>query len=100
MKSQPKHWQNHYPAGPDTSPLHFGLADRMRYYWPEPGVDAAVKELLGAVGNRQIADHIYAEYFSPWVMEHADGLAANRPLALCRAEVQAALAPYFWEAQA
>lgn len=48
MRENPVHWQKYY--GGDEAEQRFArrfsLSDRIRYYWPDPEVDAAVQRLL------------------------------------------------------
>jgi hypothetical protein len=55
--AEPKYWQGHYPrdAANLSSLLHFGLADRIRYYWPLPQAEAAVGDLARQRGLMRFA---------------------------------------------
>lgn len=50
MDAQPEHWRG-YVAADDAQALTrwFGLSDRIRYYWPQPGVQAALARLYANV---------------------------------------------------
>lgn len=43
MRARPADWQAHVP--PEEGAMLYGLSDRVRYYWPDPGVQAAVARL-------------------------------------------------------
>ncbi len=48
MKSNPGHWLPFY-GGDEASQAflrRYGLSDRIRYYWPEPAVQAALNRLI------------------------------------------------------
>ncbi len=103
MLARPGFWQGHYDA-PDAAGLrllrHFGLADRIRYYWPDPQVREAVSRLFAALEGRNLPAPALAQCFSPEVQARADALRPNYPdqaRALVAASVQAALRPYYFD---
>lgn len=50
MRARPADWRAYVPPGPDEERmLLFGLSDRLRYYWPDPGVQAALTRLTAAL---------------------------------------------------
>ena len=56
MLADPGHWQGHY-RGASAEPRlerHFGLADRIRYYWPQTRARAAVARLFADLDGRQL----------------------------------------------
>lgn len=98
MLAAPKHWQGHYhAAGGDLQvQRHFGLADRIRYYWPQAEATAAVETLMTTLSGRDLPDPMLAQAFAPEVIAAARSMNAPLPKALVLAEVQSALRPYFW----
>ena len=95
MFENPKHWANHYEAS-DRIGLHFGLADRTRYYWPVPKIEDTVARLFSEISSLNIPEYVFAEVFDENTVEIAkrnDGLSA---ISLARASVQRALEPYFF----
>ncbi len=97
MLADHRSWQAHYHAGSGDLRVarHFGLADRIRYYWPRPEAVAAVDALFRGIDGRDLPDPLLQQGFSSAVI--ADAKRAGGPLApaLVRAEIQAALRPYF-----
>ena len=59
MRAEPRHWKKYYRG--DESELRFArafsLSDRVRYYWPAPGVQAAVARLVANLGRREVPMH-------------------------------------------
>jgi D-tagatose-1,6-bisphosphate aldolase subunit GatZ/KbaZ len=56
MLKNPRHWQTHYP-GTTVEQAHarkFSRSDRIRYYWPEPAVQAALQKLLMNLKDRSL----------------------------------------------
>lgn len=97
MLADPSHWQGHYRGAPDALRLmrHFGFADRIRYYWPRPEAQAAVKRLLDDLAARDLPVPLLWQSFGPDVLARAETLRGPRPRALVLAAVQLALDPYF-----
>lgn len=100
MLANPSHWQKHYQG--DAAELglqrHFGYADRIRYYWPEPPARAAVDALFETLG-RVAPMPLREQYFSPSVIRRAETLeteAGSWARALIWAQIQAALSPYLF----
>lgn len=97
MAAEPQFWRNHY-SNEDVALWHYGYADRVRYYWPNQTVAAAVADLLSQSDALDHPDCSYREVFSENAIARASRLGPSRSLALARAHVQEALAPYFFGA--
>ncbi len=98
MLAAPMHWQAHYhAAGGDLQvQRHFGLADRIRYYWPQTGAQSAIDALMRSLAGRDLPDPMLQQAFSRQVIAAARRMGGPLPQALILAEVQSALRPYFW----
>lgn len=94
MKDQPRDWRGHYP---DNQPLlrHFGLADRIRYYWSQPEAQSAVQELHEAMKDCELPRPMLTQYLPEATLTRAQGLALPWPQAVLVAHVQQALIPYY-----
>ena len=57
MTADPVHWQGYLAEGDD---LLTGLSDRVRYYWPRPGVQAALARLEGNLGAAKLRGAVAA----------------------------------------
>ena len=100
MRRNPANWEGHYAQDdPHLSALlHHGLADRIRYYWPQPEAAAAVAALKLDINANSHSPLLYRQYFSDPTLARADALMARgvqRADAFAMAEVQTALRPYF-----
>jgi D-tagatose-1,6-bisphosphate aldolase subunit GatZ/KbaZ len=98
MLSNPAYWQAHihgHTADPRTE-RHFGLADRIRYYWPVPKAQAAVQRLLADLADKRLPDPMLAAHFAPIELASARESRHPLPRALALARVQTALRPYFF----
>lgn len=98
MLANAAHWQGHYHG--DAAGLHlqrhYGLADRIRYYWPQAGAQKVVSRLLADLGARQIPNPLLWQHFAPAVLDRADLIGGPRPQALIAAQIEQALEPYFF----
>ncbi|MES2146006.1 MAG: class II D-tagatose-bisphosphate aldolase, non-catalytic subunit, partial [Pseudomonadota bacterium] len=98
MLDAPGHWQGHYHSGSGDLKVqrHFGLADRIRYYWPRPEAVAAIDALITGLSARDLPDPMLAQVFVPDLIAAARAMGGAMPQALVLAEVQSTLRPYFW----
>lgn len=99
MQDAPGYWQGHYRG--DAADLqiarHFGLADRIRYYWPNPAAQAAVRALHECLKDRPLPGPLLAQYFAADVCERATCNGETDSEGLVQAQVQLALMPYFFD---
>ncbi|MCU0903000.1 MAG: class II D-tagatose-bisphosphate aldolase, non-catalytic subunit [Tabrizicola sp.] len=98
MLANPAYWQAHIhgqTADPRTE-RHFGLADRIRYYWPEQKAQAAVQRLLTDLADKRLPDPVLAAHFCSAEIAIARSSPYPLPRALALARVQTALRPYFF----
>lgn len=98
MLANPAYWQAHIhgtSADPRTE-RHFGLADRIRYYWPDPAAQQAVQRLMSDLDGKRLPDPILAAHFTPIEIASARESRHSLPRALALARVQTALRPYFF----
>ena len=99
MLTDPRHWQGHYHAGAGDLRVqrHFGLADRIRYYWPQPAAQAGVAAVLGDLAGKALPGPLLWQAFPGAVLDRAESLDGDRPTALTLASIQLALEPYFFD---
>ena len=98
MLANPAHWQAHIhgtSADPRTE-RHFGLADRIRYYWPATRAQEAVQNLLADLDGKRMPDPMLLAHFRADEIATARAKAYPLPRALALARVQTALSPYFF----
>lgn len=104
MIRDPGFWRGHYHGtGDDLRVMrHFGLADRIRYYWPRPEARAAVDALFDRLGGAKLPDPLLWQVFDAATLERAEALRpaydGDHPRALVAAAIQIALDPYFVDA--
>lgn len=98
MLADPTQWQGHYSGDERalSAQRHFGLADRIRYYWPQPKAQKAVQDLLTEL-DQPIPDNLLLTVFDKGVLDRAEGLQGAQVQRLIHAQIECALAPYFFE---
>jgi D-tagatose-bisphosphate aldolase class II non-catalytic subunit len=96
MLANPVHWQAHFHGADLRLQRHFGLADRIRYYWPTPEAEAAVQSLMTDLDGKRLPDPALAAHFSADEIAFARESRHSLPRALALARVQTALRPYFF----
>ena len=98
MLADPSHWRGHYhgDAAQQEHLRHASLADRIRYYWPDPAARQAVAELRRDA-EFHIPENRLRSSFDTEVLDRAEGLRGPLWQRLVDAEIQQALAPYFLE---
>jgi D-tagatose-1,6-bisphosphate aldolase subunit GatZ/KbaZ len=64
MLAEPGHWEQHYRTTPEGDALarRYSYSDRMRYYWADHRVDAAVRTLLENRSARTIPEPLLSAF--------------------------------------
>jgi len=77
MLEQPGYWNNYYSGDGNTLRIqrHYSLSDRIRYYWPQPKVQAQVGQLLTALADIKIPPPLLHQYL-PAAFDSDDALSA------------------------
>ena len=56
MDANPEHWRGYVAAGAEERLMRlYGLSDRVRYYWPQGEVQAALGRLIANVDAARVA---------------------------------------------
>jgi D-tagatose-1,6-bisphosphate aldolase subunit GatZ/KbaZ len=97
MLANPGHWQAHYhaEAGDLRVQRQFGLADRIRYYWPAPVAQSAVHDLLTVLQGHPLPVTMLSQAFPPTTIARAAESGPITAQSLIDATVSLALDPYF-----
>ena len=58
MREHPKYWERYYHGAgkPLTVDLQYSLSDRVRYYWPDPVIEAGAREAVRQPEREPAAD--------------------------------------------
>ncbi|SHJ24185.1 class II D-tagatose-bisphosphate aldolase, non-catalytic subunit [Wenxinia saemankumensis] len=96
MQADPGHWRPYVQGGGTGAGIqrHFGLSDRIRYYWPAEGPRAAVERMSAALEGRDIPWPLISQCLGRLADPVAEGRVAPRARDLVIASIRAALAPY------
>jgi D-tagatose-1,6-bisphosphate aldolase subunit GatZ/KbaZ len=96
MREFPKHWEKYYHGNgkPLTVDLQYSLSDRVRYYWPDPAIEAARVKLFDNLRANPPPISLLSQHL-PTAL-HAVRLrkATRDPLSLSMAHVSAVLDDY------
>jgi D-tagatose-1,6-bisphosphate aldolase subunit GatZ/KbaZ len=100
MRRDPRHWQRYYSGTRREQAFKrkFSLSDRLRYYWPDEQVQAALSKLMGNLGQTTLPLSLLSQY-APWFYEQMrqtqdPQMLTADPEALLLARVGAVLEDY------
>ena len=96
MREQPKYWQKYYHAvgKPLTVDLQYSLSDRVRYYWPDPVIEAARVRLFENLSANLPPISLLSQHLPHALHAVREGAATREPLSLAVAHVSAVLDDY------
>jgi D-tagatose-1,6-bisphosphate aldolase subunit GatZ/KbaZ len=96
MREQPKYWQKYYHSvgKPLTVDLQYSLSDRVRYYWPDPVIEAARVKLFQNLGAVPAPISLLSQHLPRALHAVREGAATRDPLSLAMAHVGAVLDDY------
>lgn len=97
MVAEPKNWQRFYHGDADGQRLlrRYSLSDRIRYYWPDPAIEAAAATLfanLAEVGTIPLG--LLSQYLPLQYQALREGRLSGDAPSLAKESVRIALAPY------
>ena len=96
MLRTPRYWQAHYHGTPAEQAFarRYSLSDRVRYYWTDPAVQAALARLLSNLSPRQLPLSLLSQFTPAQYGRVRDGRLANDPQAILQDAVEQVLADY------
>jgi D-tagatose-1,6-bisphosphate aldolase subunit GatZ/KbaZ len=64
MLAHPAEWQGYYTGNAAEQALarRYSYSDRMRYYWPDPEISAAVDTLLDNLSERDLPEPLLSAF--------------------------------------
>jgi D-tagatose-1,6-bisphosphate aldolase subunit GatZ/KbaZ len=97
LTADPKNWEKYYHGadGERRIQRHFSYSDRIRYYWPHPEVDAAVKALFDLLDGVDIPETMISQYLQASYAALREGRVQPRARELALAAVDHVLEDYF-----
>lgn len=95
MLDTPEHWAGHYGGAPADQKLqrHYSYSDRIRYYWPDKRVSAAVEELFAQL-PATMPETLISQHLGRIYPDVVAGRVKPAARELCLAAIDAALSPY------
>jgi D-tagatose-1,6-bisphosphate aldolase subunit GatZ/KbaZ len=96
MRAQPEHWERYYHGSGRslTVDLQFSLSDRVRYYWPDPAIEAARTRLFENLRRNPPPLPLISQHLPQALHALRRGAATRDPLSLVMAHVGAVLDDY------
>ncbi|HUQ11956.1 MAG TPA: D-tagatose-bisphosphate aldolase, class II, non-catalytic subunit [Steroidobacteraceae bacterium] len=96
MREFPKYWQKYYHGNgkPLTVDLQYSLSDRVRYYWPDPVIEAARVKLFDNLRANPPPLPLLSQHLPTVLQAVREGAATRDPLSLSMAHVGAVLDDY------
>ena len=96
MLARPGEWQRYYTGTDEEQRLarRYSYSDRMRYYWPDPEIEAAVRRLLDEPRRRGLPDPLLSAFLPAQYDRVRRGLLAPSPRELVIDRVRDVLRVY------
>lgn len=96
MVAQPRYWQGYHDGDPAEQRVarRYSYSDRVRYYWPDPAVEAAVETLLGNLARTGIPETLLSQHLPEQYARVRAGALSADPRELVVDKVRDALRPY------
>jgi D-tagatose-1,6-bisphosphate aldolase subunit GatZ/KbaZ len=96
MLRSPGHWEKYYQgeARARAFKRRFSLSDRIRYYWPDPQVAAALKRLLENLSAKPIPLSLLSQFVPVQSGRIQRGALAPAPEAIILDHIQSVLSDY------
>ncbi|GBH24636.1 D-tagatose-bisphosphate aldolase, class II, non-catalytic subunit [Burkholderia vietnamiensis] len=96
MRAQPEHWAPYYRGDEAEQRLarQFGYSDRIRYYWLQPAVAAAVEQLFDNLARQPVPETLVAQWLPDVYAACRAGVLAKAPRAWVRHRIRGVIAHY------
>jgi D-tagatose-1,6-bisphosphate aldolase subunit GatZ/KbaZ len=96
MLAAPQHWERYYPGSPTQRFIarRYSYSDRMRYYWPDPQIDAAVARLLRNLDEHAIPEPMLSAFLPDQYQRVREGRLSARPKEIALDRVRQVLETY------
>lgn len=96
MLAEPERWEGYYPGDDEEQRFlrRYSYSDRVRYYWPDPEIQAAQARLLSNLTTREIPLALLSQHLPAQYGRVRSGKLSSRPEALILDHIQDALKDY------
>jgi D-tagatose-1,6-bisphosphate aldolase subunit GatZ/KbaZ len=82
MLENPAHWQDYYKEVDEGALLFNSYSDRIRYYWPDPRIEAAMAKLIANLSTTPVPDILLSRYLPAQYRRVREGELKHDPRAL------------------
>ena len=96
MEADPRHWQRYYSSSGAQLRLdcQYSLSDRIRYYWPQPTVVAALEQLIANLDAHSPPPALLSQYLPAGYQAVREGRIEARARELAMHHVTLVLEQY------
>jgi D-tagatose-1,6-bisphosphate aldolase subunit GatZ/KbaZ len=96
MLAVPEHWERYCPGSAAEKYIarRYSYSDRMRYYWPDPQIDAAVQRLLHNLSSHAIPEPMLSAFAPDQYDRVRAGLLSADPKSLVLDRIRGVLHRY------
>ena len=96
MLAEPEYWLPYYPGTPAEQQLlrRYSYSDRIRYYWNQPEVSAAVTRLIGNLASLRIPESMLSRYMPEQYLRRRKKQLAGGPESLIVDRIRDVLRQY------
>lgn len=96
MTRDPRFWKKHYHGSEAEIRFarHYSYSDRIRYYWPDPEIVAAVQQLQANLEHHPLPLTLISQYLPDQYQAIREGRLVNDPAAMVRDRIGAILGLY------
>lgn len=96
MLSNPKYWQKYYPGDAQQQYMKrcYSFSDRVRYYWPDDRLVAAVNTLFANLRSSSIPLSLLSQYFPAEYTSVREGQIKNDPEAIVFSKIRGVVGMY------
>jgi len=94
MLENPVHWRDYYRSADTETLLFNSYSDRVRYYWPDPRIAAALAKLVANLSAKSIPDILLSRYLPAQYARVRDGELKRDPQALIVDKIRDVLRVY------
>ena len=96
MLAKPHYWDQYYLGGDVERAFarKYSFSDRLRYYWPDPTVDASLQVLVKNLSSSPPPLTLLSQFVPSAFKAIRNGELANDPLSIIRHRIREVLAQY------
>ncbi len=96
MLREPANWQTYYTGSAAEQRLLrvYSYSDRVRYYWNQPEISAAVEQLIRNLSSVKLPETMCSRYLPAQYKRVREGLIAGDPISMIVDAIRAVLRVY------